>query len=133
MKRTVAIVASAIAALALSCSAASAHGTKKKVRAVEVGMGVASTVAYGSIIGWSWTKHSSRFNWGAYGYVTAGCVVLSPIVASVVLQRQVTAREFWSMTGSCVIPIVGAYVAEAIYDANNPPPRHHRHHKKKMM
>jgi hypothetical protein len=136
MKRSIAIAASAIAAFALTCSTADAHWRhgSKRVRAVEVGAAVVSTVTYGSIIDWSWTKHSNAYNWGALGYVTAGCIVLSPFVATVILNRPVTAREFWSMTGSCVIPFVGGMVAESIYDANNPQPvaMRHDHRRKKM-
>lgn len=134
MKRSIAIIASAIAAVALTCSTADAHWRKgdRRVKDVEVGAGIVSTVTYGSIIGWSWTKHSSAYNWGVYGYVTAGCIVLSPIVAGAIMNRPVTAREFWTLTGSCVIPIVGGMIAESIYDANNPQPVAMRHRKKRM-
>jgi len=133
MKRFIALFAAAIAAVALTCSSADAHWRKndQRVKAVEAGAAVASTVAFGSAIGWSWTKHSASYNWGAYGYVTAGCVLLSPIVATVVLNRPVTPREFWTLTGSCIIPIVGGMIAESIYDANNPPPV--RHSRKRRM
>ncbi len=135
MKRIIALLACAVATVALTCSSADAHWRKtdRRVVAVEVGAGVVSTVAYGSAIGWSWTKHSSAYNWGAFGYVTAGCIVLSPIVASAIMNRPVTPREFWTLTGSCVIPIVGGYIAEAIYDANNPQPVHRHYRKKKRM
>jgi hypothetical protein len=135
MNRSIAIIASAVAAVALTCSTADAHWRHgdKRVKAVKVGAGVVSTVTYGSIIGWSWTKHSVGYNWGAFGYVTAGCIVLSPIVATAIMNRPVTPREFWTLTGSCVIPIVGGMIAESIYDANNPQPVAMRHHRKKKM
>jgi len=136
MKRYIAIFASLIAAVALSCSSADAHWKKRKIRpqvqTVEIGAGIISTVAFLAAIDWG-RNHSSGVRWGAWGWTTAGCAVLSPVVAQIVLNGQLTAREFWSLEGSCVVPIVGGLVAEALYDATNPRPKHahHRHHKKK--
>src|SRR5439155_1055085 len=98
MKRLIALLACAVAAVALTCSSADAHWRKtdRRVVAVEVGAGVVSTVAYGSAIGWTWSKHSSAYNWGASGYGTAGCIVLSPSVASAIMNRPVTPRNAWS-------------------------------------
>jgi hypothetical protein len=145
MKRPVAILAAVIAAIAFSCQTADAHGrhhkVDKRVTAVAVGAGVVSTVTYGSLIDWSWTKHSASYRWGAWGATTIGCMVLSPIVAAIVVKdRQLTSREVAVLEGSCIIPIVGGWLMNAAYDANpqwEPAPakahRHHRHHKKTSM
>lgn len=146
MKRTIAVVASLIAAVALSCTSADAHWRHRKVdhrvKAVEVGAAVASTVTYFSLLDWNWSKHSAGYKWGAAGAVTLGCLVVSPIIAAALVpERQLTNREVGVLAGSCVIPIIGGWLVNAAYDAHpewEPErmamhKRHHRHHHKMMM
>ncbi|MBV8792083.1 MAG: hypothetical protein JO237_08510 [Pseudolabrys sp.] len=124
MKRSGAVAVAALAAMVLTTSVADAHKRKldSQVQAVEIGAGVVSTVTYGSIIGWSWNKHSNAYNWGVGAAVTGGCIVLSPMVATAILKRPLTDREVASMTGSCIVPIVGGWLFESIYDSMQPKP-----------
>jgi hypothetical protein len=140
MKRQIAILAAVIAAIAFSCQTADAnwrhHKVDHRVKAVAIGSSVASTVAYWSILDWRWSGHTSSYRWGAWGVTTVGCMVLSPIVASVVVNdRQLTGREVAVLEGSCVIPIIGGWLVNAAYDANpqwEPAPAKVYHHRKKM-
>ena len=73
---------------------------------------------------------------------TIGCAALSPMVATVLLDRPLTQREAGVLVGSCVIPIIGGWLVNAAYDAHpdwDPayrpphPPRHwktRRHHRR---
>lgn len=136
MKRVFALGAAALAAITVTCSTADAHWRKgdPRVKQVEVGAAVASTVAFFSIAGWNNHHHSAGYRWGAYGAVTAGCVVLSPFIATMVVHRPLTNREVHTLIGSCVVPIIGGWLVDAAYDANpqwEPQPAVVRHHRKK--
>jgi hypothetical protein len=88
-------------------------------RVAEVGLGaaVASTAAYFAIR--AGENHHHGVSWGAWGVATAGCVVLSPMIAAAVVpERELTSREVAVLEGSCLIPIVGGLLVNAIYDAN---------------
>lgn len=147
MKRHIAIIVSAFAALAFTCQVANAggrhhhhHKISKRVKVVAVGTGVASAVTYWSLLNWNWNKHSSGYKWGAYGAVTLGCVAVAPIVAAVATpERHLTNREVGVLVGNCVVPIVGGWLVNAAYDANpqwepehaKSHRRHHRGHHKR--
>ena len=119
------VFASSIAALVLAGQPASAEGflfarhPKVDARVAQVGLGaaVASTVAYFAIR--EGQNHHHGVNWGAWGIATVGCMVLSPMVAAAVVpERQLTQREVAVLEGSCLIPIVGGLLVNAIWDAN---------------
>jgi hypothetical protein len=143
MKRFVAMLAAAVAVFALTSQSADAHWRHKKVSkpvvATAIGAGVVSTVTYWSILDWSWDKHTTSYKWGAWGATTAGCVALSPIVATALKKAPLTYREAHVLIGSCIVPIVGGWLVNAAYDANPQweprtasAKRHkHRHHHKK--
>ncbi|HZL32324.1 MAG TPA: hypothetical protein VFC54_14860 [Pseudolabrys sp.] len=147
MIRKFAIAVAAIAAFALASQSAQAggrhhhHHLDKRVTAVAIGAGVASTAAFFAINDWKWngwSNGSGLTRLGAWGVTTIGCVVVSPIVATAVLKRPLSNREAGVLIGSCVIPIVGGWLVNAAYDAHPEwepgykPHRHHhhKHHKK---
>ena len=124
MRRTM-LFASFIAALVLTCQPANADGflfarhPKVDQRVADVGLGaaIASTVAYFAIR--EGQHHHHGVSWGAWGVATAGCVVLSPMIAAAVVpERELTSREVAVLEGSCLIPVVGGLLVNAIYDAN---------------
>jgi hypothetical protein len=151
MNRKFALFAAIVAAFAFTSQAAQANGPrhhdKKKLAVVAVGVGAASTAAYFALNDWRWhgwnTNRSGLTSLGAYGVTTFGCAAVSPIVATAVLNRPLTMREAHVLVGSCVVPIVGGLLVNAIWDANpqwegGGPRPHHKHHgkrhgKKKMM
>jgi hypothetical protein len=91
----------------------------RRVAHTAVGAGVVSTVAYWSLLDWSWNGKSSGYRWGAAGAVTAGCLVLSPMVAAAMVpERELTLREVYVLEGSCIVPIIGGLLVNAAFDAH---------------
>lgn len=151
MNRKFAVFAALIAAFAFTSQAAQAHGPrhhdKKKIAAVAIGVGAASTAGFFALNNWRWNGWDTHgtagglTRLGAYGATSMACAAVSPMVATVVLNRPLTMREAHVLVGSCVVPIVGGLVVNAIWDANPQwepaaKPMHHRRHgkmHKKMM
>jgi hypothetical protein len=152
MNRKSAIVAAAIAAFVFASQSAQAGGRHhhrhgdKRIAAVALGVGAASTAAYFAINDWKWNgwdNGSGLTRLGAYGVTTLGCAAVSPMVATVVVNRPLTNREAHVLIASCVVPIIGGLLVNAAYDAHpewepgyTPDARrhgrHHRRHKSKM-
>jgi hypothetical protein len=146
MYRKFALFAALIAAFAFASQSAEAggyrHHDKKKIAAVAIGVGAASTAGYFALNNWNWNGWNSNAaggltRLGAYGVTTLGCAAVSPMVATVVLNRPLTMREAHVLVGSCVVPIVGGLIVNAVWDANpqwepgRPAPRRHgKKHKK---
>ena len=140
MNRKFAIFAAVIAAFAFASQSADAHGRKhigKRLTAVAIGVGAASTAAYFGINNWrtnGWNNSSGLTQLGAYALTTLGCVAVSPMVATVVLNRPLRYREAHILVGSCVIPIVGGWLVNEAYNAgwitapDEPARGHHRRH-----
>lgn len=145
--RRLAIFAAIVAAFAFASQGAQAHGPRhinKKLAVVAIGVGAASTATYFAINDWKWngwSNSSGLTRLGAWGATTLGCAAVSPIVGTIVLQRALTMREAHVLVGSCVVPIVGGLLVNAVWEAHPEwepgRPMHHgkkmRHHKKKMM
>ena len=146
MIRKIAIFAAAIAAFAFTCQGADAHWRKhhvdKRITAVAIGVGAASTASYFAINNWrlnGWNA-SGITSFGAWAATTGGCMAVSPMVATLVVGRTLTVREVHTLAGSCVIPIVGGWLVNAAYNAHpewEPAAKpdhhwkkHHRHHHK---
>jgi uncharacterized membrane protein YidH (DUF202 family) len=145
MNRKLAIFAAVIAAFAFTCQSADAkgrrhHHTDKRLTAVAIGVGAASTATYFALNDWHWNWDSSRSgitSLGAWGITTVGCAALSPIVATAVLGRQLKYREAHILIGSCVLPIVGGWLVNEAYnhhvlwapdEAAGDMKKHHRRH-----
>ncbi len=121
MKRTLALAAAIVAAFALTVQAADAGSRRhvdKRINAVAIGVGAASTAAYFAINDWKWSgwnNSSGLTSLGAWGATTMGCAAVSPIVATVVLNRPLTYREAHILIGSCVVPLVGGWLVNEAY------------------
>jgi hypothetical protein len=142
MNRKFALFAAAIAAIAFTWQGASAHEHHggKKLAAVAIGVGAASTAAYFAINNWkwSWNNSSGLTSLGAAGATTLGCAALSPMVATVVLNRPLTFREAHYLIASCVLPVIGGWLVNQAYDAHPEwepgyTPGMKKHHGKKKM
>lgn len=125
MIRRFAIALAAIAAFALAGQTAQAggrhHHVDKRVTAVAIGTGAASAAAFFAINKWKWNgweNASGLTRLGAWGVTTLGCAAVSPIVATVVVNRPLTNREAGVLLGSCVIPIVGGWLVNEAYNAH---------------
>jgi hypothetical protein len=123
MNRKIAIFAAVIAAFAFTCQGADAkgrHHINKRISAVAIGVGAASTAAYFAINNWSWNgwnNSSGLTRVGALGVTTMACAAVSPIVATAVLDRPLSYREAHILIGSCVIPFVGGWLVNEAYNA----------------
>lgn len=144
MNRKFVIFAAIIAAFAFVAQSAEAGGRRhidKRIRAVEVGVGAASTAAFFALNDWNWTWDASRHGvsaLGAYGATTLGCAALSPIVATAVIKRPLTYREAHVMMADCVVPIVGGWLVNKAYSqhilwAPDEEPVRKKHHKRHAM
>ncbi len=146
MFRKFAILTAAIAAFAFASQSAEAGGRRhvdKRVTAVAIGAGVASTAALLSINDWKWngwSNSSGLTRLGAWGAVSLGCAAVSPIVATVVLKRPLSNREAHVLIGSCVVPVIGGWLVNEAYNAHpswEPGAKKarygKRHHRKKKM
>jgi hypothetical protein len=142
MNRKLAIFAAVIAAFAFVSQSADARGRhhiNKKITAVSIGVGAASTAAYFAINDWKWSgwnNSSGLTRLGAWGITTMGCAAVSPMVATVVLERPLKYREAHILIGSCVIPFVGGWLVNEAYNHHvlwapdeNAGKRHHRRHR----
>lgn len=145
MNRKVAIFAAALMAFAFTAPGAQAgsHRTDKRLKAVSMGVGAAATAGYFAINHWHWhwdSKAAGISMAGASLLTTIGCAAVSPMVATVVLKRELTLREADVLVGSCVIPIIGGWLVNKAFDAHpeweaadKPAHKWHkrrRHHKK---
>ena len=147
MNRKIAFAAALVAAVTFAAQSAQAgggyhHHDKKKLAAVAIGVGAASTAAFFALNNWRWNGWNTNGSGagltrlGAWGATTMGCAAVSPIVATVVLDRPLTMREAHILVGSCVVPIVGGLLVNAVWDAHPewetaaPAPRKLRRHKK---
>jgi hypothetical protein len=120
--RRAAFVAASLIALAAMGQQARAEGSlfyhpkvDPRVRTVSFGAGIASTAAYLSIP----NHRHLTVNWGPWAATTVGCMVLAPMVAAAfVPERELTSREVMVMEGSCIVPFIGGWLVNAMYDAN---------------
>jgi hypothetical protein len=130
MNRKLAIFAAALAALAFTCTGADAkwrhhhHKINPVIVGTAIGVGAASTAAFFAINNWHWrwnwnnTNSSGLTRWGAWGATTIGCAAVSPMIATALLNRPLTYREAGVLTGSCVIPFVGGWLVNEMYNAH---------------
>lgn len=125
MQRLIAAAAVA-AALVLSGHAADAGPRKQldpRLTATSIGVGAGATAAYFAIGGWhfngEWDLSANGLTkFGAYTATTIGCMAVSPMIGSAVVQRPLTLREGQVLTASCLIPIVGGWLVNEAWNAH---------------
>ena len=123
MNRSLAIFAAVIAAFAFTCQGADAksrrHHIDKRLAAVSIGVGAASTAAYLRHQRLEWKlerqRHYAVRRLGRHDHRLRGGVADG---GDVVLNRPLTMREAHVLIGSCVIPIVGGWLVNEAYDAH---------------
>ncbi|MEI9804935.1 MAG: hypothetical protein WDN48_11330 [Pseudolabrys sp.] len=141
MNRKLAFVAAIVAAFVVTCQTADAKHRRHqdpRLAAVELGVGAAATAGYFAINNWNWKWNNTNgiTQLGAIGATTLGCAAVSPMVATVVLNRVLTYREAHILIASCVLPVVGPWLVNQAYDTHpdwepGAPPVTKPHHKKK--
>ena len=90
MTRTLTIIAAAAVVFACAGQGAQAkerHDADRRLAAVSIGVGAASTAGYFAINHWrwKWDNGSGITHAAGWGITTIGCAALSPMVATVVL------------------------------------------------
>jgi hypothetical protein len=137
MTKRLGVFAAVIAVSVMFCQGAQAHDDSTKLKVVQIGVGAASAAGYYAIGGWHWNRwdySSGLTRLGAGVATTIGCAALTPIVATVVLNRPLTMREGHVVFADCLIPFIGGWLVNQAYDAHpewEPQPMK-KHHKKKM-
>jgi hypothetical protein len=120
------LVCTVVAGLALLCQDAVAgsrrqHTDDPRLKAASFGVGTASTVGYFALRDWHLNK-SGRLHGlstaGAATVTTMGCLALSPIVGTMMVQRELTFREAYGLAADCVIPFIGAWLVNRAFDAH---------------
>ena len=123
MKRSVAIAAAAIAAIAVTTTSANAGG-RHRHHHHHGQAAVVSSITGAISQGIAWGVHSSHHHvgghssgthWGVYGAGVAGCLVVSPIVSTIILNRPLTMREAWVGGGNCVLPVIGGIIVDHMF------------------
>jgi hypothetical protein len=123
MFKKISLFAAVVAAFAFTCQAAEAgdkHPDNKKLAGVAIGVGAAAGAGYWALGNWKskWENVNGITSAGAWALTTVGCMAVSPMVATVVLDRPLTMREAHVLFGSCVIPLIGGWLVEQAYDAH---------------
>jgi hypothetical protein len=123
MKRSFAIAAAVLAAVAFSVQSADAGGRRhgdKRIAVVAIGTGLAATATFLAINDWRWKDWDARTisSAGAWALTTVGCAAVAPMVATVVVNRPLTQREGHVLAGSCVVPIIGGWLVNKAYRAH---------------
>ncbi|HEY0224421.1 MAG TPA: hypothetical protein VGC38_07915 [Pseudolabrys sp.] len=136
MNRKFAVFAALVAAFLFASQGAQAGEGGTKLKAVQIGVGAAATAGYFAIGGWkwdSWRYNSGITRLGASAITTMGCAALTPMVATVVLNRPLTMREGHVVFADCLLPFIGGWLVNQAYDAHPEwePGKPVRHHKKK--
>jgi hypothetical protein len=133
MTRKFAVLAAALAAFAFTAQPADARHRKPidpTINATSFWVGAASGAA-----GLAWHGNAGA----AYGVTSFGCAVVSPMVATVALKRQLKYREAHILIASCFIPFVGGWLVNEAYNngtlwaPDEKPVRKVHHRKKKKM
>ena len=91
------------------------HGRDPRLTAASIGVGAAAAGASYAMV----KKHGNppvrHVSYGtAYGVTTFGCMVVYPMVATVLLNRQLTPREAYVGMADCAVPIIGGWIVDSI-------------------
>ncbi len=118
-----AVLAALAAVFALGAGSAQAGTTNPRDRTtlavVGTGVGLGMTAGFFALNDGHWKWDSARHGVTAAGAMvltTVGCMALSPIVATAVLNRPLTYREAHVLIAGCVIPIVGGWLVDQAYE-----------------
>jgi hypothetical protein len=125
MMRWLGLVTVVVTGMTLLCQSADARPLKRnqddpRLTASGIGVGLGMTAAYFALRDWKWKepRNAKVSNGGAMVITTVGCMALSPIVGTIVVQRELTLREAYVMTADCVIPFVGGWLMNQAFNAH---------------
>ena len=126
MMRLLWVLTVVCAVFAVSCQNGNAktlrkHETDPRLSATSFGVGVAGTAGFFALRNWQLHNKGKLNGLGVNGaavMTTAGCLALSPIVGTIVVQRELTFREAYGLVADCVVPFVGAWLVNKAFDAH---------------
>lgn len=123
MKRVLSVFA-VLSALAFTGQAQAQERMDPNLVATGIVTGAAATATFFALTDWTWSgswsgpARGGLTVGGAYAVTSVGCAVVAPMIGTVVVKRQLTAREANLLVVGCFVPVVGPLVLNAIYDAN---------------
>ena len=127
MMRSLSVLTGVGVALAVFCQTADASSLRRKnqsdprLSAASFAVGTATTVGFFALRNWQLHNHG-RLNGlginGAAAVTTGACLALSPIVGTLMVQRELTFREAYALTADCVVPFVGGWLVNKAFDAH---------------
>lgn len=79
-----------------------------KLAASNFWVGAGATGAYYAVRS-GHSNHGFSGAAGGYAVTSAACAIVSPIVGTIVTQRELTQREVFVSTANCVVPILGGW------------------------
>ena len=117
------LLAAVAAVFAFGLHSAEAGTTSPRDRTtldvVGTGVGLGMTAGFFALNDGHWKWDSARHGItvaGAMVLTTVGCMALSPIVATAVLNRPLTYREAHVLIGGCIIPVIGGWLIDQAYE-----------------
>lgn len=126
MKRWLGLLTAIAAVTVLLCQSADARVLKRnkddpRLFWSGLAVGAVTTAGYFALRDWKWKDppNAKVSDGGAMVITTIGCMALSPIVGTIVVQRELTLREAYVMTADCVVPFVGGWLMSKAFD-NHP-------------
>lgn len=121
MARLFALAVAFAAVFTMSLQPADASGRRQDKRTLAVAstvVGAGTTAGYFALNDWNWKWDSARHGitqTGAIAFTTIGCMALSPMLGTALLNRPLTYREAHIMMGSCLIPFIGGWLVDQGY------------------
>ncbi len=93
-------------------------------------VGAGATGAYFALrSGHKHVHHGIHGGVGAYAVTSAACAAVSPIIGTIVTQRELTQREVFVSTANCILPVIGGWWMNNAFDYygwDRPKPRYVR-------
>jgi hypothetical protein len=102
------------------------HGQDPRLTAAGIGIGIGTGVgAYFLTQKHGNPGHARVTALGAYGITTGACMVATPFIYTVAVNRPLTYREVYMGMADCIVPFIGSYLVNAylphtvLYDGVN--------------
>ncbi len=95
------------------------HGQDPRLTAAGIGIGIGTAVGAYALR----QKHGNPGTYrvtalGAYGITTGACMVATPFVYTVAVNRPLTYREVYMGMADCIVPFIGSYLVNVYLPHN---------------
>ncbi|HUC50500.1 MAG TPA: hypothetical protein VMA30_14045 [Xanthobacteraceae bacterium] len=95
------------------------HGQDPRLTTAGIGIGIGTGVgAYFLTQKHGNPGHARVTTLGAYGITTGACMVATPFVYTVAVNRPLTYREVYMGMADCIVPFIGSYLVNAYLPHN---------------